>query len=62
MKELAPIIGAGGSFAGCAVVGLLLGIAVAGRTGSQGWVFGGLALGIVVGGYSAFRLLRRSIG
>ena len=62
MKELAPIIGAGGSFAGSAIAGLLLGIFIAGRTGSQAWVFGGLALGIIVGAYGAFRLLRRSVG
>ncbi len=60
MKGLLPVIGAGGTFAGSAVAGLLLGIWLAGRTGAQLWVLGGLFGGLFLGGYAAVRLLMRS--
>ena len=56
----AAIIGAGGSFAGTVLLGLIVGIVVAGRTGQQLWVLGGLFGGLLLGGYAAFRLLARS--
>ncbi|MHB8147537.1 MAG: hypothetical protein ACYDGM_09820 [Vulcanimicrobiaceae bacterium] len=52
-----PIVAAGGSFAGSSVVGVLAGIALAGRTGQQLWVLGGLLLGMAVGAYAAIRLV-----
>jgi hypothetical protein len=56
-----PVLGAGGSFAVCALVGLGAGILLAGRTGQQLWVFGGLFAGLGLGGFSAFSLLRKSM-
>ena len=55
----AAIIGAGVSFAGTVLVGLLLGIWLAGRTGQQLWVLGGLFGGLALGGYAAIRLILR---
>ena len=60
MNFVAPLIAAGGSFAGSALAGLLIGILVAQRTGSQMWVFLGLMAGLGIGAYSAVRLLMRS--
>ena len=54
------MIGAGATFAGAVLLGLLLGILVAERSGQQLWVFGGLFAGLALGGYAAFRLLVRS--
>lgn len=59
MKDLLPVIGAGGTVAGATLAGLLIGIVVANRTGYQMWAFVGLLVGLVVGGYSAVRLLFR---
>lgn len=55
------ILAAGGTFAGATIVGLLLGIFVAGRTGQQLWVLGGIFLGLALGGYSAVRMLMAEI-
>jgi len=60
VKELLPIVAAGGSFAGSAVMGALLGLIVASRTGQQLWVFGGLLLGMALGAYAAVRLIAGS--
>ena len=60
MKELLPVVAAGGSFAGSALLGALLGVLVAGRTGQQLWVLGGLLLGMAAGAYAAIRLVVRS--
>ena len=51
------ILAAGGTFAGAALVGLVLGIFVAGRTGQTLWVPGLLLTGLAVGGYAAVRML-----
>lgn len=51
------ILAAGGTFAGAALAGLLLGILIAGRTGQVLWVPGLLMLGLAVGGYAAVRML-----
>lgn len=56
----AAIIGAGASFTGTVLLGLIAGVVIAGRTGQQLWVFGGLLAGIAAGVYAAFRLLTRS--
>ena len=55
----AAVIGAGASFAVTVLAGLLLGIWLAGRTGQQLWVLGGLFAGLAIGGYAAFRLILR---
>jgi hypothetical protein len=60
VKELLPIVTAGGAFCGGSLIGLGLGIVLAGRFGSQLWVLGGLFAGMAAGGYSAVRLLLRS--
>lgn len=60
MNSGAPLIAAGGTFAGSALAGLLIGILIAQRTGSQLWVFVGLLAGLGLGAYSAVRLLMRS--
>ena len=61
MKDALPIIAAGGSFAVTTIVGLVIGVWLAGRTGQQLWVLGGLFAGLALGGYSAVRLLMRSM-
>jgi hypothetical protein len=61
VKGAGPVIGAGATFAGAALGGLLLGIWLSGRTGNQLWVLAGLGGGLAVGGYGAFRLLMRSL-
>lgn len=55
-----PVLAAGGTFAGCALLGLGAGVAVSARTGHQLWVLGGLLLGLALGAYSAIRLLVQS--
>lgn len=57
----AAVIGAGVSFAGTVLVGLLLGIWLAGRTGQQLWVVGGLFGGALLGGIAAIRLVLRGV-
>ena len=61
MRALLPVVVAGGTFAAAAVIGLALGVLAAGRTGEPLLVPAGLMLGGVVGAYSAFRLLLRSM-
>jgi hypothetical protein len=60
MKDALPILTAGGTFMGCALLGLGAGIFVAAKTGNQLWVFGGLFIGLGVGGYSVVRMLLRT--
>jgi hypothetical protein len=61
VKELAPLLGAGGTFAASTLLGLAAGMALAGRLGNQGWVLAGLFVGMALGGYGAYRLLMRSL-
>lgn len=61
MKSVAPLLGAGATFAGSVLVGFALGIYADARTGSQLYAFAGFFLGVLAGGYGAFRLLRRSL-
>lgn len=61
MRSLLPVLVAGGTFAGAAVLGLLAGILVATRTGAPLWAPAGLLVGAILGGYSAVRLLMRSL-
>ena len=60
MKDVLPVIGAGGTFAGATVAGLLAGVWLTGRTGQQLWVAAGLFGGLIVGGYAAVRLLMQA--
>jgi hypothetical protein len=53
------LVGAGLSFTGTALAGLLIGILAAQRTGQQLWVVAGLFGGILVGAYAAIRLILR---
>jgi hypothetical protein len=61
VKALLPVLFAGGSFAGAAIVGLLLGVVAAGRLGVPLLAPGGLMLGLIAGGYGALRLLAKSM-
>ena len=56
-----PVLGAGGTFAVSALAGLGAGILAAQRTGQQLWVMGGLFLGLALGAFAAFQLLRKSM-
>lgn len=57
MKELAPVIAAGGTFTGATLAGLLIGILIGSGTHQPFWAFVGLLVGLGVGAYSAVRLL-----
>ena len=61
MKAALPVLFAGGSFAGAAILGLFVGVAAAQRLGAPLLVPGGLMLGLLAGGYGAFRLLAKSM-
>lgn len=61
MKPLLPVLGAGGAFAGTTVVGLLAGIWLAERLRLPFLAAAGLFAGLALGGYSAYRMLLRSM-
>lgn len=61
MKVVLPVLFAGGSFAGAAILGLLLGIVATQRLSEPLLVPAGLTLGLIVGGYAALRLLAKSM-
>ncbi len=61
MKAFLPVLFAGGSFAGAAILGLLLGVAAAQRLSVPLLAPAGLMLGLIAGGYGAFRLLAKSM-
>jgi len=61
VKTLLPLVAAGGTFAGAAVLGLLVGIYAAGRRNEPLLAPLGLIVGAAIGGYSAFRLLARAM-
>jgi outer membrane lipoprotein SlyB len=61
VKTLLPLVAAGGTFAGAAVLGLLAGILIGDRRGEPLLAPAGLILGALIGGYSAFRLLARAM-
>lgn len=61
MKPLLPVLAAGGTFTGGAVLGLVAGILAAGRLGRPLLVPAGLVLGAAVGALAALRLLFRSM-
>jgi hypothetical protein len=61
VKPLLPVLAAGGTFAAAAILGLLVGVIAAGRAGQPFFVPAGLLLGALIGGYSAIRVLWRSM-
>jgi len=61
MKSLVPLLGAGGTFAGCAIAGFAIGIWADQHTGSRYYTLIGLFAGMGIGGYGAVRLLLRSL-
>ena len=61
MKAVAPVLAAGGTFAVATLVGLLAGIWVGERTRAPIFVAAGLFAGLALGGYSAYRLMLRSL-
>jgi hypothetical protein len=61
VKGVVPVIGAGAAFAGCTLGGLAIGAWIGHTTGNPLWALGGMAAGLGVGGYSAFRLLMQSL-
>lgn len=61
MKGVAPLLGAGGTFAGCVLVGFGLGVLADQHLGSSYYTLVGLFAGVLIGGYGAARLLLRSL-
>jgi hypothetical protein len=61
VKSVMPVLAAGGTFAATAILGLLAGIWISNATRQPLWVLGGLFGGLALGGYSAIRLLMRSM-
>lgn len=61
MKPLLPVLGAGGTFALTTVAGLLAGVWLAERLRVPALAAAGLFVGLALGGYSAYRLLQRSM-
>jgi hypothetical protein len=61
VKAALPVLFAGGSFAGAAILGLLVGVAAGQRLGVPLLAPAGLMLGLLAGGYGAFRLLAKSM-
>lgn len=61
MKPLLPVLAAGGTFAAAAILGLLVGVWLAGRWREPILAGVGLFTGLAFGGYSAYRLLQRSM-
>jgi hypothetical protein len=61
VKSTLPVLVAGASFAGAAILGLVVGIVVATRVGQSLYVPAGLLVGAAIGGYSALRVVLRSL-
>ncbi|HUA09370.1 MAG TPA: AtpZ/AtpI family protein [Candidatus Acidoferrales bacterium] len=55
------VLTAGSTFAVTVLGGLLLGVAIGERTRQPLWALAGLFVGLGIGGYSAVRLLMRSL-
>jgi hypothetical protein len=56
-----PVLAAGGTFATMTLAGLVLGILVGDRLKAPVLTVAGLFLGLALGGFSAYRLLLRSM-
>ena len=61
MKGAMPVLAAGGTFAATTLAGLFAGAWLAGRMRAPIAVVAGLFLGLALGGYSAYRMLMRSM-
>ena len=55
------VLTAGSTFAVTVLGGLLIGAVVGQRTGQPLWALAGLFVGLGIGGYSAVRMLMRSL-
>lgn len=56
-----PVLAAGGTFAASTLAGLIIGAWLAGRVNAPLLAVLGLFAGLAIGGYSAFRMLMRSV-
>ncbi len=61
MNAVTPVLAAGGTFALSTIVGLFAGAWLAAHFHTPIIAVAGLFLGLAVGGYSAFRMLMRSV-
>ncbi|MGC1380726.1 MAG: hypothetical protein WA814_06845 [Candidatus Baltobacteraceae bacterium] len=61
MRSLLPVLAAGGTFAGAAVLGLLVGALAAQRFDAPLAAPAGLVIGAALGTYGALRLLARAM-
>jgi hypothetical protein len=61
VNAVVPVLAAGGTFAAATLLGLLAGVWLGRATSEPLWAVGGLVAGLLLGGYSAFRLLLRSM-
>jgi hypothetical protein len=57
---MAPLLTAGGTFAGAVALGILGGIGLSNRTHQPAWVLGGLFAGLAVGGFVVVRAFLRA--
>jgi hypothetical protein len=61
MRPLLPVLAAGGTFAGSAVIGLFVGVLIAQRSEEPLWAVAGLMVGAALGGVCALGLLVRAM-
>ena len=61
VKGVMPVLAAGGTFATATLAGFFAGVWLAGRFRMPVVAVAGLFVGLVLGGYSAYRLLMRSV-
>jgi hypothetical protein len=61
VRVFLPVLFAGGSFAGAAILGLLLGVVATQRLNAPLLAPAGLILGLIVGAYAALALLAKSM-
>jgi hypothetical protein len=61
MKPVLPVLAAGGTFAGSAVIGLFVGVLIAQRSEEPLWAVAGLMVGAALGAVSALALLVKAM-
>ncbi len=61
MRPLLPVLAAGGTFAGSAVIGLFVGVLAAQRSEEPLWAVAGLMAGAALGAVCALGLLVRAM-
>jgi hypothetical protein len=61
VKAVTPVLAAGGTFAVTTLAGLFAGVWLSERVRTPILVAAGLFVGLALGGYSAYRLLLRSM-